>query len=144
MTNISYKFGNNFENESGAVSVSVPAIIENEGQRGTVPPVLVAAGEEYVSFSIPANTIIKNFYLVVAEAMVGTVTVYLGTSSGTALFTAAVITATGLTKSSVEDAYVTTPTEITLVFSDAQTAGEIKLAFDLLFLETNTAKYVGR
>jgi len=144
MTNLTYKFGNDFENEAGAVSISIPAEIETAGTRGTVPAEFVKSGEDYVAFSVPANVIIKSFYLVVTEAMVGTVNAYLGASTGgTQLFNAASITSVGGVKSTVTDALVTTPEQITVNFSDAQTAGEIKIVFDAIFISTNTAKYVG-
>ncbi len=144
-TNLTHVNGNDFENENSSAAVTVKALISSESARGTVPAVYVTAGEEYLSLSVPANCVIKNFYLVVEEAMTGTVTIVLDGDTPADIFAAATaISSVGATKSSLEDVYVTTPTNIKFVFSDTQTAtdGDIKVAFDFIQLDTNTAKHV--
>jgi len=148
---LTYKFGNNFENEASSGAVSVPAQIQGEGARGAVPPVFIGAGDTVTAFTIPANCIIKSFYLVVEDAMVGlgadtsTVTVTLDDTATTVLFQDADIFTTGeVAKSTVEDLYVTTPYTVSLTFLEAQTEGAIKLVYDFIQLDTNTAKYINR
>ena len=144
-TILTYVNGNDFENENSSAAVTVKALVAPESERGTVPAVYVTAAEEYLSLSVPANCVIKNFYLVVEEAMTGTVQVILDGDTPADIFAAATSVATvGVAKSALEDVYVTTPTNIKFVFSDTQTAvdGNIKLAFDFLMLDTNTAKHV--
>jgi hypothetical protein len=140
--NLTYKYGNNFENEFSAGVVSVPALLQPEGGRGTIPATFIAAGDIVESYTIPANSVIKNFYLIVEEAMAGTVTVEL--SDGTDIFAALTsVTTVGIAKSALVDVFVTEPDSIKITFSDAQTAGSIKIAYDFVQLDTNTAKYIG-
>ena len=142
-TNLTYLFGNNFENEKSAAAVTVPALITPEAERGTVAAKFVTAAEEYIALAIPANVIIKNFYLVVEEAMAGTVTVTLEDDTPVDIFAAATSVATvGATVSALKDVYVTEPLNVKFVFTDTQTAGQVKLAFDFLQLDTNTSKYL--
>lgn len=145
MENITYKFSNNFENEKSSVVVTVPAMIEGEGARGIVSPRFVVALEEYTANVVPANCVISNIYLVTEDPMVGTVTVSLG---GTDVIVGGDITAVGVIVGTVVTpalpAYNTTLADITLVFSDNQTEGQVKVAFDFIQLDTNTSKYVGR
>ena len=142
-TILTYKNGNNFENEAAAAAVTVTALVNPESARGTVAAEFVTAGETYQSLSVPANCIVKNFYLVVEEAMTGTVQVILDASTPADIFAAgASVTTVGATISSLKDVYVTTPTSISFIFSATQTAGVVKVAYDLIYLDTNTAKYV--
>lgn len=145
MTSLTYKFGNNFENEKSSVAITVPALIEANKGRGSIPPIYVVSGEEYQSVSIPENCVISNMYLVVEAPMAGTVTVSI---DGTDVFTDEPIATIGAITSSVVTGefplYTTTPQAVSFVFNTDQTAGSIKLAFDFIQLDTNTAKYVGR
>jgi len=139
--NLTYKFGNNFENESSSAAVSIPAQIQGEGARGVVSPIMIQAGDVVTAFAIPANCIIQSFYLVTEEAMAGTVTVAL--SGGTEIFPALTdVTTVGLEKATVSDVYVDAPYDIEVTFSDTQVGGSIKVAFDFIQLDTNTAKYL--
>ena len=145
--NLTYKFGNNFENEMSSAAVSVPAMVVNEGIRNSTPPVYLADGDTVVSFTIPANSIIKNFYLVVEEAMTGTVAVALNDGSATEVLPATAITAVGITKSALVDVYTTTPYDLIFTFAGDQSTtpdGALKLAFDYIQLDTNTAKYINK
>ena len=139
--NLTYKFGNNFENEASAGTVTVPAKLEFEGGRGTVPAVFIQAGDVVSTVTIPANAVIKNFYLITEEAMTGTVTVTID-GGATTIFTAADITVVGIAKSAVVDVYTTAPSDIEFTFSATQTAGSVKVAYDFIQLDTNTAKYI--
>ena len=138
---LTYENGNNFENESSAVAVTAKAQIRPESGRGVSPALFIGAGDVITSGSVNANSVIGKIYLVTEEAMAGTVTVAIG---GTEVFPAGTsVSSVGLAVSAIEDVYVTTPENITITFSDAQTAGQIKVAYEFISLDTNTAKYVG-
>ena len=75
--------------------------------------------------------------------MTGTATVTLS-NDGTALFTDADITATGLQVSSVVDFYVSTQEGITIVLSDDQVAGaagSIRVVAEYISTDTNNGIY---
>ena len=137
--NLTYAFGNNFENENSSAAVSVPAKIRGEGARGTTPAVFIAAGDTVTALSIPANVIIQNFYLVVESPMAGNVTVAI---DGNEVFPSTPIVTVGAYLSDLFDVYTTTPYELTLTFDTAQTEGSIKIAYNFIQLDTNTAKYL--
>lgn len=141
--NLTYENGNNFENEFSAGVVTIPAMLRPESARGSVPATFIAAGDEVVAFTIPANAVIKNFYLIVEEAMAGTITVEID-GGNTEVFAAATsVASVGITKSSLVDVYTTEPYDVMVTFASAQTAGKIRLAYDFIQLDTNTSKYIG-
>lgn len=140
--NLTYEFGNNFENEASAGTVSVPAEIRGAGTRGLTPPVFVGAGDVVESYTVPANCVVTNLYLVVKEAMTGTVDV---TFAGVTTHTGADISAEGLLLPDTwSELYITTPEKVELTFSDAQTAGEVSVVFEFIQVNTNTAKYINK
>ena len=146
--NLTYQFGNNFENEASSAAVSVPAMVVAEGIRNSTPAVYLADGDTVVSFTIPANCIIQNFYLVVEEAMTGTVGVTLDDGANTEVFPiTTAIDAVDVVLSDLFDVYVTTPYNLVFTFAGDQSLtpdGTLKIAFDYIQLDTNTAKYINK
>ncbi len=137
--NLTYAFGNNFENENSSAAISIPAKIRGEGARGTSPAVFIAAGDTVTTLSIPANVIIQNFYLIVESPMAGNITADI---NGTEVFPSTPVVTEGAYLSDLFDVYTTTPYDLNVTFDAAQTEGSIKIAYNFIQLDTNTAKYL--
>jgi hypothetical protein len=143
MTTITTRFKNDLRRVSEVASVVLPAKLEDGSYRLGTPDSYAVAGEPYVALVLPERAVVTRVYLVVEAPMVGTATVTL-TNDGTALFTDADITATGLQVSSVVDFYVSTQEGITITLSDDQvsaTPGSIRVVAEYISTDTNNGIY---
>ncbi len=143
MTSITSRFQNDLSRVSEVASVVLPAKLEDGSYRLGTPDSYAKAGEDYQALVLPERAIVTKIYLVVEAPMTGTATVTLS-NDGTALFTDADITATGLQVSSVVDFYVSTQEGITIVLSDDQVAGaagSIRVVAEYISTDTNNGIY---
>jgi len=145
MRSITGNYQNNLRNVSEVTSVTLPAELEPANYRLGLDPVFAEAAEVYQALVIPPKSILKKFYLIVEEAMTGTVTITLSNGS-TAIFTDAAITVPGIFVSTEVDLLTDTPEGFDIVLSDDQVAtanGSIRIVCDFASIDTNNGIYGG-
>jgi len=115
-TSITAKFLNQDKRETEALTVTLPAVLDEGGGRNQSAPTYMQGGEDYIASVGPKESIIGKSYLVVEEAFPAgaLVTVSLG---ATVLFTGVAVSATGITISTVEDVLFLTGSDMTITVS---------------------------
>ena len=101
-TSITDKFLNQDKRETEALTVTLPAILDEGGGRNQSAPTYAQFGEPYVASVAPKESILGKSYLIVEEAFANTATVTVSIN-GVDIFTDIVIATAGLTISTVED-----------------------------------------
>ena len=112
-TSITAKFLNQDKRETEALTVTLPAIIDEGGGRNQAAPVYAQFGEDYIAAVAPKEAILGKSHLVVEEAFAAAATVTV-TINGIALFTDQAVAATGLFTSTVEDELLLTGGDIVI------------------------------
>jgi len=128
-TSITTKFLNPDKRESEALTVTLPAILDEGGGRLQAAPSYAQFGEDYVASVAPKESILGKSYLLVEEAFeaLATVTVTIG---GVALFTDVLVSSTGLTVSAAEDELLLAGGDVVItlgVGSGDATVGKLKV-----------------
>ena len=133
-------FKNNLRRANEVITVTLPALIREANVRTGQGAEYVATGTTYVTSNIPADVILQKVYLVVDEAMGGTVTVTNLDGTKT-FFSAAAVTSAGAAVSSVVDTLVTAEDGFAITFSANQTAGQVRIVAEFLSNDTNIGIY---
>lgn len=133
-------FKNNLRRANEGVTVTVPALIREANIRTGQGAEYVTAGVEYIANNLPVDCIVQRVYLVVDEAMGGTVTVT-NLDGTTTFFSAQSVTTPGAVVSATEDQLVTVADGFKLVFSATQTAGSVRVVAEILSNDTNVGIY---
>jgi hypothetical protein len=140
-TDVTGRFKNNLRRVSAVAVASMPGELEGENVRVSRPAQYIVGGENYIAYNIPAGSIMTKAYLEVVSPMVGTLDVSL-TNGGDTVFTAADITAVGLTVSTtLVDVLTDTQEGLTLTFSDNQTGGLVRVVVEYVSGLTNDSTY---
>ena len=128
-TSITTRFLNQDKRESEALTVTLPAVLDEGGGRLQSAPSYAQFGEAYTASVAPKESILGKTYLIVEEAFeaLSTVTVTIG---GVAMFTGVAISATGITVSAAEDALLLAGGDVVITLNvgtgDA-TVGKLKV-----------------
>jgi hypothetical protein len=116
MPSITSKFLNQMKRETEALAVTVPALLNEGGGRTNAAPEYVQGGVAYTAAVAPKEAITGKTYLLVEEAFPATTTVTI-TIGGTAVFTDAPVSSTGLTVSTVEDMLLLAGSDVSVTVS---------------------------
>jgi len=103
-TDITSRYLNQDKRESEDIVVTIPSVLQAGGGRSQAQPIYVQGGEALTAAVVEDDTIVQKAYLIVDEAFPAGATLDVDIA-GTAMFSTVDLTATGLTVSSVEDAY---------------------------------------
>lgn len=127
-TSITTRFLNQDKRESEALTVTLPAIIEEGGGRANAAIVYAQGGEEYVAAVAPKQSITGKAYIVVEEAFIAGTTADI-TIGGQALFSAADVAATGIVVSTAEDLLLETGGDVSITLSGSGdlTVGKLRV-----------------
>lgn len=128
-TSITAKFLNQNKRETEALTVTLPAILDEGGGRIQAAPTYTQFGEAYVAAVAPKESILGKSYLVVEEAFEATATATV-TINGIAIFTDAPISSTGLLASTVEDELLLVGGDVSITLgtlSGDATVGKLKV-----------------
>ena len=143
MTNITSKYLNQDKRESEAVTVTLPAVSNVGGGRTQQPITYNQFGEDYVSYTIPKNTILKKFYLIVEEAFPASAEVAV-TVNGVAAFSAVALDVTGLTTSTSEDFLADSNATVNITVTGGTgdiTTGILRVVTDIVSYSEKNGRY---
>jgi len=112
-TSITAKFLNQEKRESEALTVTLPAILDEGGGRTNAAVSYAQFGEDYSAAVSPKESVLGKSYLIVEEAFAATATVTV-TLNGESLFTDAPISSTGMVTSTAEDVLLLTAGEMVI------------------------------
>lgn len=129
-------FKNNLRRISEGLSIDIPAVIRPANTRTGVGEETILATNTYTVDAVPEGSIVGKVYLIVEEAMTGTITVKNSDDSVT-FFNLQAITAPGAYVSAVVDTYASSPDGFNVTFSSDQTAGRVRIVASFLSKDTN-------
>ena len=115
-TDITSRYLNQDKRESEDIVVTIPSVLQAGGGRSQAQPIYVQGGEALTAAVVEDDTIVQKAYLIVDEAFPAGATLDVDIA-GTAMFSTVDLTATGLTVSTVEDAYFKLVQTVTSVVS---------------------------
>ncbi len=143
-TNISTLFENNLRKVSEVGVAQLHAQLSTEGDRLGQSAEYVVGGDEYIVYTIPADSIVPKFYMIVDEAFAAGTTVTVSTIvDGTEIIAAATDVATvGATVSALVDTYFDATDGIKIVLNQASTVGTLRVVAEFISGSTNTGIYV--
>ncbi len=122
---ITEQFLNQDKRETEAITVTLPAVLDEGGGRTNAAPTYVVVAEEYLAAVAPKQSIVGKSYLVVEEAfpagMLATVSI-----GGVALFTAVSVAAAGIAVSAVEDELLLAGGDVSITITHATVTGNIE------------------
>ncbi len=125
------------------VVVTLPAVLKSGGGRSQADPVYVQGGDALTAAVIEADTIVQKAYLIVDEAF-PTGAVLDVDIAGTAMFTSADLTATGLVVSTGEDNYFAKKQTVTSTISGVTgdiTTGKARIVLATEHPSLNNGQY---
>lgn len=123
-TTITDKFLNQDKRETEALTVTLPAVLDEGGGRTNSLPTYVQVAEEFVAAVSPKEAVLGKSYLVVEEAFPAGMTVTVSIN-GTAIFTDVSVAAIGLTTSATEDVLLLTSGNVSITINHATVTGDV-------------------
>ena len=141
--NITNRFLNENKAYAEAVVVTVPAVLSQGGGRSQADPVYVQGGDALTAGVVEAQTILKKAYLIVDEAFPAGATLDVDIA-GTAMFTSADLTATGLVVSTIVDQYFANKQTVTSVVAGITgdvTTGKFRIVLDAVHPDLKNGQY---
>ena len=141
--NISALFENNLRRVSEVGVTTLHAVLANDGARLGTAPVYAKGGDQHLSYSIPADSIVPKFYFIVDEAFDTGTTLTVSTISGLALVTDLDLAVEGTSVSTETDVSFPVSDGLNLVLNQDVTQGKIRVLFEYISGSTNTGVFAG-
>jgi len=142
--NLSSQFENNLRRTSEVGVATFPAKVSINGDRLGQADEFAKAGDAYQVFTIPADSIATNIYIVVDEAFDTGAKATLKTIAGTpkVIKTDADLTVVGATVATLKNAYFAKTDGISAVFSADVTKGSFRVVAEFISCSNNNGTYV--
>jgi len=141
--NISALFENNLRKVSEVGVATLQAMIANDGDRLGQSAVYAKGGDVHLCYTIPADSVVPKFYIIVDEAFDATTTATITTIvDGTAIATALDVATEGPVVSALEDTYFDATDGISIVLNQDVTVGRLRVVAEYISLSTNNGIYV--
>ena len=140
--NLTNLFNNQDKRYAESVVMTIPAQLDEGGQRLATPPTYIANGDALTAAVVEPDTIIKGVYLIVDEAFPAGTTLDVDIA-GTQYFVAADVASKGIQVSSVENIYLTNGQTITVGVNATGTvaAGVARVVLDTVSPSIKNGNY---
>ncbi len=144
MTNLSHLFENNLRKASEVGVVCLPAMLSTGGDRLGQAAEYVKAGENYIAYTIPADSIVSKVYFIVDEAFAAGTTAAIATLKGIPTVVAAALdlATVGASVSAASDLYFDAADGFSITLNQASQVGKVRVVAEFISASTNTGMYV--